>query len=233
MRQLSLKIQYFDRSSTCIGRVKECNSTEVIIDITYWLEKFPKLLVEGVYSRPDGQSYPIVLTQGEDSVCWVVKRKDLYKCGTGKLTLNGYQKEQSVISASGLVYILPGINGEMVDDNPDDPSVIPTEWIDDILKASAEAKEAAKNASEAATLIQQYLGSKLDPDDYPNITTVLTIYELPTVGQTNLLYLVTNNDKLYYWSDKSMSYHELTGSGGGWDNSNIFELNGGDANGYN
>lgn len=231
MRQLSLKIEYFDRSSTCIGRVKEDNSTEVNIDITYWLEKFPNLTVEGVYSRPDGQNYPVVLNQGTNSVAWIVKRKDLYKCGTGKLTLNGYQGEQSVVSASGLVYILPGINGEMVDDNPDDPSTIPAEWIDDILKASAEAKEAARNASEAATLIQKYLGSKIEPNDYPNISTVLTIYELPSVGQTNLLYLVTKDDKLYYWSDKSLSYHEL--SGGGNLEGNIFELDGGDANGYN
>ena len=232
MRQLSLKIEYFNRSSTCIGRVKEDNSTEVIIDITYWLEKFPNLTIEGIYSRPDGQNYPIVLTQGESSVNWIVKRKDLYKCGTGRLTLNGYQKNQSVISAAGLVYILPGINGEMVDDNPDSSSAIPSEWIDDILKASAEAKEASKNATEAAALIQKYLGSKLDPNDYPNITTVLTIYELPTVGQTNLLYLTTNNDKLYYWSSKTTSYHELTGNNG-WDDSNIFKLDGGDANGYN
>lgn len=232
MRQLSLKIEYFDRSSTCIGRVKEDNSTEVIIDITYWLEKFPNLTIEGIYSRPDGQNYPVVLTQGESSVNWIVKRKDLYKCGTGKITLNGYQDEQSVISAAGLVYILPGINGEMVDDNPDSSSTIPSEWIDDILKASAEAKEASKNATEAAALIQKYLGSKLDPNDYPNITTVLTIYELPTVGQTNLLYLTTNNDKLYYWSNKTTSYHELTGNNE-WDDSNIFELDGGDANGYN
>lgn len=231
MRQLSLKIEYFDRSSTCIGRVKEDNSTEVNIDITYWLEKFPNLTVEGVYSRPDGQNYPVVLNQGTNSVAWIVKRKDLYKCGTGKLTLNGYQGEQSVVSASGLVYILPGINGEMVDDNPDDPSTIPAEWIDDILKASAEAKEAARNASEAANLIQKYLGSKIEPNDYPNISTVLTIYELPSVGQTNLLYLVTKDDKLYYWSDKSLSYHEL--SGGGNLEGNIFELDGGDANGYN
>ena len=99
MRQLSLKIEYFDRSSTCIGRVKEDNSTEVNIDITYWLEKFPNLTVEGVYSRPDGQNYPVVLNQGTNSVVWIVKRKDLYKCGTGKLTLNGYQGEQSVVSA--------------------------------------------------------------------------------------------------------------------------------------
>lgn len=232
MRQLSLKIEYFDRSSTCIGRVKEDNSTEVNIDITYWLEKFPNLTVEGVYSRPDGQNYPVVLNQGTNSVAWIVKRKDLYKCGTGKLTLNGYQGEQSVVSASGLVYILPGINGEMVDDNPDDPSTIPAEWIDDILKASAEAKEAARNASEAATLIQTYLGSKIEPNDYPNISTVLTIYELPSVGQTNLLYLVTKEDKLYYWSNESLSYHELSGSGGSLEG-NIFELNGGDANGYN
>lgn len=152
MRQLSLKIEYFDRSSTCIGRVKEDNSTEVIIDITYWLEKFPNLTIEGIYSRPDGQNYPVVLTQGESSVNWIVKRKDLYKCGTGKITLNGYQDEQSVISATGLVYVLPGIGGEMVDDNPDDPSTIPAEWIDDILKASAEAKE-------AAALVKQYLGN--------------------------------------------------------------------------
>lgn len=152
MRQLSLKIEYFDRSSTCIGRVKEDNSTEVIIDIAYWLEKFPNLTIEGIYSRPDGQNYPIVLTQNENSVSWIVKRKDLYKCGTGKLTLNGYQKEQSVISAAGLLYILPGINGEKEDDNPDDPSTIPAEWIDDILKASAEAKE-------AAALVKQYLGN--------------------------------------------------------------------------
>lgn len=232
MRQLSLKIEYFDRSSTCIGRVKECNSTEVNIDITYWLEKFPNLTVEGLYSRPDGQNYPVALSQGTNSVSWIIKRKDLYKCGTGKLTLNGYQGEQSVVSASGLVYILPGINGEMMDDNPDDPSTIPTEWIDDILKASAEAKEAARNASEAATLIQTYLGSKIEPNDYPNISTVLTIYELPSVGQTNLLYLVTKEDKLYYWSNESLSYHELSDSGGSLEG-NIFELNGGDANGYN
>lgn len=229
MRQLSLKIEYFDRSSTCIGRVKECNSTEVVIDITYWLDKFSDITIEGLYSRPDGQNYPITLTRGENSVCWVVKRKDLYKCGTGKLTLNGYQNNESVISASGLVYILPGINGEMTDDNPDDPSVIPTEWIDDILKASAEAKEAARNASEAAALIQRYLGSKIEPNDYPDITAVLTKYELPELGTSKVLYLITSTDELYYWDDKNTQYKLVAG---GLNDKVVYELNGGNADGY-
>lgn len=139
MRQVLLKIEYFDRSSTCIGRVGEDKATELVIDIASLTSLYPEIRFEAIYQRPDKDSYPLDIIQEENEIRYVVTRKDLYQAGTGLITLTGFVNEQKVISTTGYCFIIPGLLNQEIDSDFDPNAVLP-EWMQKVLDAVEELK---------------------------------------------------------------------------------------------
>ena len=65
--------------------------------------------------------------------------------------------------------------------------------------------------------------------DGNEINAVNSITELPQIGNTNIIYKVSNEKTLYQWNATDLKYEPLT-SGGDFDPSNIKLINGGKAN---
>ena len=132
MRQLLIKAEYLQESTTYIGKVGENNATQVKIDTTFWINKFQDIDFEAIYKRADGVLYPIDIKQDGNYITWNVTRKDLYKSGTSYLTIIGYKNSQKVLSTKAICLIMPGLNGITIDsDYEDDPT--PTKWIQGVV----------------------------------------------------------------------------------------------------
>ena len=132
MRQLLIKAEYLQESTTYIGKVGENNATQVKIDTTFWINKFQDIDFEAIYKRADGVLYPIDIKQDGNYITWNVTRKDLYKSGTSYLTIIGYKNSQKVLSTKAICLIMPGLNGITIDsDYEGDPT--PTKWIQGVV----------------------------------------------------------------------------------------------------
>lgn len=144
MRQVLMKIEYLKSSSLYIGKVAENKATEVWFDITYWLNKYPDITFEAVYERPDGLQYKVETTLEDNNLKWLILRQDLYKVGTGYITLNGIKDDQTVVSATGFCFISPGANG-IQQDTEGDPCD-PSELIKQIKELKAKVDELAEGS---------------------------------------------------------------------------------------
>lgn len=64
-----------------------------------------------------------------------------------------------------------------------------------------------------------------------SIITAKTYEELPEIGNSNFIYRVSSEKKLYQWNDTELKYETLSGGGeGSFDPSTIKIINGGNAN---
>ena len=139
MRELMLKVEYLERSSICIGRVGESNSTRIKIDAVYWRNKFSNISFEAVYRRADGVSYPVKISTDKNYIIWDIKRKDLYKSGTAYLKLVGYELGKKVISTTAICFVNPGINGITIDSDYTEDQT-PIDWIQNVLDEVGDLK---------------------------------------------------------------------------------------------
>lgn len=199
MKQLSLQIKYLSGSSLCLGRVGEQNAAVVTINTQYWTSRYPDITLRGLYQRPDGTKYAIQLVQIENGVKWYVTRKDLYKAGNGYLTLFGYQGESAIISARGILYILPGVNGQQQDVEKDtDPNT--EALIEAVFKASASATKSALIAEQCVETIKDYFIL----DDDGNFT-----IPIATGALLGLVKSSEEPDKIFVGQDGTMNVNSI------------------------
>ena len=189
MRELLLKVEYLERSSIGIGRVGEEDSTRIKIEFSYWKESFPNISFEAIYKRADGISYPVAILVEDNYIIWEIKRKDLYKAGTAYLTLIGYEYNNKVISSTGLCFIMPGIDGTVIDSKyQDNPT--PIDWIQQVVDKIGLLE---KDVDERINMTVQNYG----------FITTKTVDILPDINEAtlNTIYLVKqddNNDYIEY-----------------------------------
>ena len=195
MRELVLKVEYLGRSSICIGRVGESNSTRIKIDAVYWRNKFSNISFEAIYRRADGVSYPVKISTDENYIIWDIKRKDLYKAGTAYLKLVGYELDKKVISTTAICFVNPGIDGITVDSEyTEDPT--PTDWIQSVLDEVGDLKNSIHAEIESAISSAGHLKREI-VDALPNLDVADkdTIYMIKRVdGNDYIEYILVETE---------------------------------------
>ena len=195
MRELMLKVEYLERSSICIGRVGESNSTRIKIDAVYWRNKFSNISFEAVYRRADGVSYPVKISTDKNYIIWDIKRKDLYKAGTAYLKLVGYELGKKVISTTAICFVNPGINGITIDSDYTEDQT-PIDWIQNVLDEVGDLKNSVYAEIEHAISSAGHLKREI-VDELPELDVADkdTIYMIKRVdGNDYIEYIIIENE---------------------------------------
>lgn len=195
MRELMLKVEYLERSSICIGKVGESNSTRIKIDAVYWRNKFSNISFEAVYRRADGVSYPVNISTDENYIIWDINRKDLYKAGTAYLTLVGYELDKKVISTTAMCFVNPGINGITVDSEYTE-DLTPIDWIQNVLDEVGDLKNSVYAEIERAISSAGHLKREI-VDELPELDVADkdTIYMIKRVDSDNYIEYIVIESK--------------------------------------
>ena len=114
-----------------VGYVGENAFRSLQIDVSAWLTAYPSGIVSAVYQRPDGETYPVELSQSGTVVGWCPEARDLIAAGYGKLELQIRSGEVVGKSAAVSVYIARALEAG---EEPDPPS---PGWLEQVLAAAA------------------------------------------------------------------------------------------------
>ena len=118
-------------SRLSIGRETETGVTDIRIDCTDWLERWPGMTVAAIFCPPGGTPYIVDAEMSENSLVWHVRDTDTATPGVGQLELTGEADGKRKLSALVDVQVarrLPGTAGEAPD--PVRP------WVDSVLGAA-------------------------------------------------------------------------------------------------
>ena len=138
-------------SRLSIGRETETGVTDIRIDCTDWLERWPGMTVAAIFCPPGGTPYILDTEMNGNSLVWHVRDTDTSTPGIGQLELTGEADGKRKLSALVDVQVarrLPGTAGDVPD--PAQP------WVDSVLGAAeritgmqvaTETLEAGSNAT--------------------------------------------------------------------------------------
>lgn len=133
-----------------LGRLGENECTQILFDVSEWLEEHPSCAI-GLYNlRPEEtDSYPVsaIEIDGNDAV-WTIKNSDLAIVGRGRcelVAIEGNTVVKSAIYATKVLEALDG-NGEAPEPWED--------WKEDFIELKDEVEAAAEAAQDASEAIQ-------------------------------------------------------------------------------
>ena len=118
-------------SRLSIGRETENGVTDIRIDCTDWLERWPGMGVAAIFCPPGGTPYIVDAEMSGNSLVWHVRDTDTATPGIGQLELTGEADGKRKLSALVDVQVarrLPGTAGAVPD--PAQP------WVDSVLGAA-------------------------------------------------------------------------------------------------
>ena len=118
-------------SRLSIGRETETGVTDIRIDCTDWLERWPGMVVAAIFCPPGGTPYIVDAEMSGNSLVWHVRDTDTATPGVGQLELTGEADGKRKLSALVDVQVarrLPGTAGAVPD--PAQP------WVDSVLGAA-------------------------------------------------------------------------------------------------
>ena len=118
-------------SRLSIGRETETGVTDIRIDCTDWLERWPGMVVAAIFCPPGGKPYILDTEMNGNSLVWHVRDTDTATPGVGQLELTGEADGKRKLSALVDVQVarrLPGTAGEAPD--PAKP------WVDSVREAA-------------------------------------------------------------------------------------------------
>lgn len=118
-------------SRLSIGRETETGVTDIRIDCTDWLERWPGMTVAAIFCPPGGTPYILDTEMNGNSLVWHVRNTDTATPGIGQLELTGEADGKRKLSALVDVQVarrLPGTAGDAP--APAQP------WVDSVLGAA-------------------------------------------------------------------------------------------------
>ena len=118
-------------SRLSIGRETETGVTDIRIDCTDWLERWPGMVVAAIFCPPGGTPYILDTEMNGNSLVWHVRDTDTATPGVGQLELAGEADGKRKLSALVDVHVarrLPGTAGDAPD--PAQP------WVDSVREAA-------------------------------------------------------------------------------------------------
>lgn len=83
---MTISITDLPTSRISLGRVGENEFTQIEIDVSEWLTAYPGGLCSVIFSRPDGQIYPVVENATASPITWLPTNTDLSVAGRGQIS---------------------------------------------------------------------------------------------------------------------------------------------------
>lgn len=180
------------------GLQGENNASQLIIDIkdfySAWPDGTPALLI----TRQDGHPYLAakeqwVLDTATTNIIFTLSSIETELLGRIELVVSWSRANGSIAKSKSF---LGFISGNPSSSLPLTPSTIIA--LDNLKEAVEKAESAADRAENAAA---QFAGT----------TIVLTMATLPSVGETNHLYVDKSTSKMWIWDDAALRYVEVGG----------------------
>lgn len=196
------------------GLQGENNATQLIIDVkdfyNAWPDGTPALLI----TRQDGHPYLAANTQwsldtATTNIIFVLSSIETELLGRIELVVSWSRTNGSIAKSKSFLGFISGNPSST--GLPLTPSTIIA--LDNLKEAVEKAESAADRAEVAAA---QFAGS----------TIVLTLAELPSIGETNHLYIDKSTSKMWIWNAETLRYVEV---GGGTSTSEWDIIDGGNA----
>lgn len=119
-------------SRISIGRETETGVTDIRIDCTDWLEKWPGMAISAMYRPPEGEPYIVLAEMIGNSLVWHVSDADTAAAGTGRLELTGVAEGKRKLSALVDVQVARRLEGAA---GPMPEAAKP--WADEVMAAAA------------------------------------------------------------------------------------------------
>lgn len=153
MRKIAQTLENFGAYALMLGRVGETRATQVTIDMSTVILRYPDAIGSITVKQPNGKEYPAVVTQTDGMLTWVITSADIgEKPGTGAAQI-------TVRSADGTI-IKTAIATTRVTESlgsPQSPAPDPVQaWVDSataqlgkVIQAGTDAANAAKSAESA------------------------------------------------------------------------------------
>ena len=118
-------------SRLSIGRETETGVTDIRIDCTDWLERWPGMVVAAIFCPPGGTPYILDTEMSGNSLIWHVRDTDTATPGVGQLELTGEADGKRKLSALVDVQVARRLHGT-AGDAPDPAKP----WVDSVLDAA-------------------------------------------------------------------------------------------------
>lgn len=153
MRKIAQTLENFGAYALMLGRVDENRATQVTIDMSNVIQRYPDAIGSITVKQPNGKEYPAVVTQANGILTWVITDADIgEKPGAGAAQI-------TVRSADGTI-VKTAIATTKVSESlgsPQTPAPEPVQaWVDSaaaqlgkVIQAGTDAANAAKNAETA------------------------------------------------------------------------------------
>lgn len=140
-----------------VGRSTENGVTQVWIDLTDIINKYPNLTsYQVILKSPSKITYPAVTERSGDTLIWLVTAADTAVSGKGFYEIVGYGENEEKKLAPYAVFIVADSLGANRTENPPEPA---KGYVDKVISAAEEAKDAAARAEEAADRAESGGGS--------------------------------------------------------------------------
>lgn len=132
-------------SNLLLGRQGENKAREIVFYIGPWVESYGEGVAQLLHQRKgDHDPYPVVITQEDNEVRWVVSEVDTSLAGAGRYELHYYVGDTLVKSSTGDTFVEGSM---MFSTDPPDPY---QGWFDSVVEAGNKAAVSERNAAESA-----------------------------------------------------------------------------------
>ncbi len=129
-----------------LGKQGENLAKQIQFDLSRWISNFGPGTVQLLHQRNgDEAPYPVAVEQEGDWAVWTVTSADTAAAGTGRAELQYYVGDALAKSETWMTKVLPALGPAS-----ETPPEAQQGWVDQVVKAGAEASEAADRAEEAA-----------------------------------------------------------------------------------
>ena len=128
-----------------IGRTGETNHRQIVFDVSDWLTQYPLASVTALFSRPDGETYPVTLTLNAESktAVWNITAAEVAAAGKGVIQLQLYNGNVIAKSTKHRTTADASLEAGPVPPNPE------MNWVDELMIAASHANAATQNANAA------------------------------------------------------------------------------------
>lgn len=128
-----------------ISRQGENEFREIVIDVSSWLAEWPDGKISVIYSRPDGELYPVIVNAAESPIIWRPTATDTAVSGVGAIEVRiqiGDVLGKSCTIAAKVLGALGAPGGTPAAPAPD--------WAQTVTEDADRAEAAAEKAEEIA-----------------------------------------------------------------------------------
>lgn len=122
--------------SIWLGRKTEQNFRPIAFDVYKWLSDYPEATVSIVYTRPDGQVFPVA-SSDKSPIIWIPQQDVTTVSGEGEIELHLVGAGAVGISAS---------TKTLIDDSADSAQPTAPSWVDQVVQDVTEQADRAESA---------------------------------------------------------------------------------------